>query len=63
MKLRTYNLTILSLATLGLLGFLISGNKLFLAALIIYGIWFIVNLAEHFINKKSNNKPIKMMKE
>jgi hypothetical protein len=63
MKLLFFNGLLLGLALVGLVGWLLTWNKLFLALLVIFGVWFVINVGEHFVRKHFENKPIKMVKE
>lgn len=63
MKLVHFNFLILGLALASLVGYVLSFNKLFLASLVIFGVWSLVNLIEYLIKKSFGNKPIKMVKE
>lgn len=63
MKLKVFNWVIFVLFLVGALGFGFTQSKLFLAGAVIFGVWCVVSLIEHFVRGRSNGKVLKMVKE
>lgn len=63
MKVRTFKFVIGGLALVFGVGYLLSWNRLFLAGLIIFGVWSLVNVVELLFFRSRKGGPIRMVNE